>query len=98
MIKELGGRALLAVAVGVAGAGCLFGGGAEAKDITIAVSMKTQVQRRWEFDATAMRNEAAKLGVKLIFQFANDSPTTQASQVENLLSQGPDALIMYWSI
>lgn len=67
---------------------------AAAKDITIAVAMKTQVQRRWQFDATAMRNEAAKLGAKLIFQYANDSPSTQASQVENLLSQGPDALII----
>jgi D-xylose transport system substrate-binding protein len=90
-----GRKALLgAVCAAVAAAGSLSPSGAQAKQITIAVSMKTQVQRRWEFDATAMRNEAAKLGAKLIFQFANDSPTTQASQVENLLSQGPDVLII----
>ena len=67
---------------------------AHAKTYTIAVAMKTQVQRRWAFDAAAMKREAEKLGVKLIFQWANDNPATQASQVENLLSQNPDALIL----
>ncbi|MEP3435950.1 MAG: substrate-binding domain-containing protein [Hoeflea sp.] len=70
---------------------------AQAKDnseITVAVAMKTQVQRRWAFDARAMEEEAERLGIKLLFQWANDNPTTQASQVENLLSQQPDALII----
>jgi D-xylose transport system substrate-binding protein len=67
---------------------------AAAKDITIAVAMKTQVQRRWAFDAEAMKAEAKKLGVTLIFQWANDNPATQTSQVENLLSQNPSALIL----
>ena len=84
------GVGLMAVLVGA----FLLPHRAVAKDITIAVAMKTQLQRRWEFDARAMRAEAEKLGVKLIFQFANDNPTVQASQVENLLSQGPDALII----
>ena len=92
MMQNSGRKALLAGAA--LAAMCGMSAAAEAKQFTIAVAMKTQVQRRWEFDATAMRNEAAKLGVKLIFQYANDSPTTQASQVENLLSQGPDALII----
>ena len=74
--------------------GCWTTRAADAKEYTIAVSMKTQVQRRWAFDAEAMRTEAKKLGAKLIFQWANDNPATQASQVENLLSQGPDALIL----
>ena len=65
-----------------------------AKSVTIAVAMKTQVQRRWAFDIAAMKQEAAKLGVRLIIQWANDNPSLQASQVENLLSQQPDALIL----
>ena len=56
--------------------------------------MKTQVQRRWAFDAEAMKAEAKKPGATLIFQWANDNPATQTSQVENLLSQSPDALIL----
>jgi D-xylose transport system substrate-binding protein len=67
---------------------------AHAEDITIAVAMKTQVQRRWAFDAEAMKQQAEKLGVKLVFQWANDDPAAQASQVENLLSQNPKALIL----
>lgn len=82
--------AAVALAVGIAAAPS----SAQAKTYTIAVAMKTQVQRRWAFDAAAMKREAEKLGVKLIFQWANDNPATQASQVENLLSQNPDALIL----
>jgi len=67
---------------------------ADAVHPVIAVSMKTQVQRRWAFDVKAMEAEAAKSGAKLIVQWANDDPALQASQVENLLSQKPDALIM----
>jgi D-xylose transport system substrate-binding protein len=65
-----------------------------ADPVKIAVAMKTQVQRRWAFDAAAMEREAEKQGAELIFQWANDDPALQASQVENLLSQMPDALII----
>jgi D-xylose transport system substrate-binding protein len=67
---------------------------ADQKTPVIAVAMKTQVQRRWAFDLAAMQREANALGAKLIVQWANDNPTLQASQVENLLSQQPDALII----
>lgn len=67
---------------------------ADEKTPSIAVAMKTQVQRRWAFDLAAMEREAKKQGAKLIVQWANDDPTLQASQVENLLSQKPDALII----
>jgi D-xylose transport system substrate-binding protein len=65
-----------------------------ADDITIGVAMKTQLQRRWAFDEAAMKEEAKKQGVKLVFQWANDDPAVQASQVENLLSQGVKALVL----
>ena len=41
-----------------------------------------------------MRDEAEKLGVKLNFQWADNSPTTQASQFENLLSQSVKAIVI----
>lgn len=66
-----------------------------AKDkVRVAVAMKTQVQRRWVFDRAAMEAEAAERGIELIFQYANDNPTLQKSQVENMLSQQPDVLIL----
>lgn len=65
-----------------------------AKTITIGVAMRTQTQPRWRFDVASMQQRADELGVKLLVQWANDDPTRQAAQVENLLSQGVDALIL----
>jgi D-xylose transport system substrate-binding protein len=69
-------------------------GAKSAKDVVIGLSMKTHAQRRWALDEALMKAEAEKLGVKLIFQWANDSPTVQASQFENLLSQNVDAIVI----
>jgi D-xylose transport system substrate-binding protein len=78
--------------------GCSTGGtggdGGDKDQIVIGVAMKTQQQVRWEFDVAAMQAEADAIGVKLVIQWANDDATTQASQIENLLSQGVDALII----
>lgn len=68
-------------------------GGATKGGYKIGVAMKTQLQRRWQFDVRAMQDEAKKLGDTLVIQWANDDPNRQASQVENLLSQGVNALI-----
>jgi len=73
------------------------GGGAAAgngESFKIGVAMKTQLQRRWQFDVRAMQEQARKYGDELVIQWANDDPNMQASQVENLLSQGVDALII----
>lgn len=67
---------------------------ASEKAPVIGVAMKTQMQRRWAFDLAAMEREAKAQGARLIVQWANDNPSLQASQVENLLSQKPDALII----
>jgi D-xylose transport system substrate-binding protein len=85
-------------------AGCSAGGGATGgstsssgsggSKVTIGVAMKTQLQRRWSFDVAAMQKQADASGVKLIVQWANDNADTQSQQVENLLSQGIDALII----
>lgn len=85
---------LFALAAGVAAVSFGAPAPSSAKEVTVAVAMKTQVQRRWAFDQAAMEAEAAKQGVKLIFQYANDNPSLQTSQVENLLSQQPDVLIL----
>src|SRR5215210_2303063 len=79
---------------GGSGGGSGGGDGGGDGDITIGVAMKTQLQRRWTFDFDAMQKEADKQGVKVIVQWANDDADTQSQQVENLLSQGIDALII----
>jgi D-xylose transport system substrate-binding protein len=81
-------------------AGEATGGGEETDgeqadgDLVIGVAMKTQVQRRWGFDVAAMEEKADELGVSLIVQWANDDTEAQTGQIENLLSQGADALIV----
>ena len=89
-------RALLAGATSIAfvAAAGLVSGAARADDITIGVAMKTHTELRWKFDEEIMRDEATKLGVKLNFQWADNSPTTQASQFENLLSQKVNAIVI----
>ena len=62
--------------------------------VTIGVAMRTETQPRWRFDVASMQERADELGAELIVQWANDDPIRQASQVENLLSQGIDALII----
>lgn len=98
-----GGRVIAALAIAGMTAFALIGcssgtgpagGTGGAKEITIGIAMKTQLQPRWAFDVKAMQDEAKKLGVKVIVQWANDDASTQASQIENLLSQGIKALIV----
>ncbi len=63
-------------------------------DVTIGVAMRTQTQPRWRFDVASMEEKAEELGAELLVQWANDDPIRQASQFENLLSQGVDAIIL----
>lgn len=62
--------------------------------LTIGVAMRTETQPRWRFDVASMQKRADELGAELVVQWAADDPIRQASQVENLLSQGIDALIL----
>lgn len=87
-------RAGLMLAAGVAALAALPAPGFAQEGLRIGVSMHSQVQRRWGFDVATMQAEADRLGVELLVQWANEDPTVQASQVENLLSQGIDALII----
>ena len=70
------------------------GGGGEAEEILIGVSLGTLAQRRWQFDKQYMEEAAAAAGMKIVVQAANDDTQLQANQVENLLSQNIDVLIL----
>jgi D-xylose transport system substrate-binding protein len=85
----------LATSIGTVAALLMMAGvGLAQKHVTIGVAMRTQTQPRWKFDVASMQQEADKLGAKLLIQWAADDPLRQASQVENLLSQGVNALII----
>jgi D-xylose transport system substrate-binding protein len=72
----------------------MCGASMAAANIKIGVAMRTQTQPRWQFDVAAMEKKAKELGATLLIQWANDDATKQASQVDNLLSQGVKALII----
>jgi D-xylose transport system substrate-binding protein len=76
-----------AIAVAFAAPAC-------AKDIVVGFEMKTHQERKWTFNEQDIKDKAAKLGVKVIFQWPNDNPALQASQFENLLSQKPDVIVL----
>lgn len=66
----------------------------ETASYTIGVTLPSQLQRRWAFDAKYMTEAAEQAGDKVIVQYANNDPSTQNNQVENLLSQGVDVLVI----
>ena len=66
-----------------------------AEPLKVGVAMRTETQPRWQFDVASMQSMADEIGnVELLVQWAADDPVRQAAQVENLLSQGINALIL----
>lgn len=62
--------------------------------IVIGLSLPTQKEERWVRDKEQMEAEAERLGIELKIQVSNNDVAQQASQVENLISQGVDVLIL----
>ena len=62
--------------------------------IRIGVSFATEVAARFRFDERFMLEKAEELGVELLVQWANYDATRQTNQVENLITQGVDAIII----
>lgn len=63
-------------------------------DVKIGVSVGTLKQERWQREIDMFKAYADEKGFELAVQSADDDPTKQASQVENLISQGIDVLII----
>lgn len=64
------------------------------KDIKIGVSVGTLKQERWQREVDMFKAYAKEKGFELVVQSAEDDAQKQASQVENLISQGIDVLII----
>ena len=79
--------------------GLLLGGQSELqakenKDIVIGVSLPTQNVERWVRNKNNLKHIAKERGVDIIVQMANENMATQIAQVENLITQGVDAIII----
>jgi putative multiple sugar transport system substrate-binding protein len=87
--------ALALAACGGEGAGSGSGGGStNAKDLSIGVSMPTQTSERWIADGEAVQSQLEAEGYSVDLQFANDDIPTQSQQVDQMITQGADALII----
>ncbi len=60
----------------------------------IGVSFWSQDQKRYPFEANIMTEEAKKNGDQVIVNYADNSASTQASQVESMIQRGVDVLII----
>ncbi|SNR47254.1 multiple monosaccharide ABC transporter substrate-binding protein [Blastococcus mobilis] len=86
--------ALALTACGGEGAGSGSGGGSEAGDQSIGVSMPTQTSERWIADGNSVKEQLEDEGYQVELQYANDDIPTQSQQVDQMITQGVDALII----
>ena len=98
-LGTIGAGALLALglaACGGEGAGGGGGGGGDeaAEDLLVGVSMPTQTSERWIADGNSVKEQLEEAGYQVDLQFANDDIPTQSQQVDQMITQGADALII----
>jgi len=75
--------------------GAAAGGGGEApEDLTIGVSMPTETSERWIADGAAVEGGLEEAGYQVDLQFAADDIPTQSQQIDQMITQGADALII----
>ncbi|MGZ9811563.1 multiple monosaccharide ABC transporter substrate-binding protein [Pseudoroseicyclus sp. H15] len=61
---------------------------------TIGIAMPTQSSSRWISDGNSMVEQFEEAGYDTILQYAEDDIPTQLAQVENMITQGVDALVI----
>ena len=70
------------------------GGAAVEEGGTIGVSMPTQTSERWIADGDAVEAGLQEAGYEVDLQFAGDDIPTQSQQIDQMITQGVDALII----
>ena len=88
--------ALTLAACGGEGAGSGSSGSEDksAEDLSIGVAMPTQTSERWIADGNNVKKQLEKEGYTVDLQYANDDIPTQSQQVDQMITQGADALII----
>jgi D-xylose transport system substrate-binding protein len=97
----LGGASFLAACGGddsggaTSSGGSSSGGDSGAKGKKVAFLLPSASQKRWQgADGPSFEAEAKKLGMEVIIQNANDDPAQQASQFDNVLTQGVALIVL----
>jgi putative multiple sugar transport system substrate-binding protein len=88
--------ALGLVACGGSGAGSGSGssGNSNPSDVTIGVSMPTQVSERWIADGNNVKSQLEGKGYKVDLQYANNDIPTQGQQIDQMITKGEKLLIV----
>lgn len=60
----------------------------------IGVAMPTQTSERWIADGNAVKDGLEELGYEVSLQFANDDIPTQTQQIDQMITNGAEALII----
>ncbi|WNF25760.1 sugar ABC transporter substrate-binding protein [Streptomyces sp. C11-1] len=66
----------------------------DGKDLTIGISMPTKSSERWIADGANMTAGLKKSGYLTNLQYGEDDPDQQVAQIENMITQGVDALVV----
>jgi len=77
-----------------AGSGSGSGGGSSDEEQSIGVSMPTQTSERWIADGNSVKEQLEAEGYTVDLQYAGDDIPTQSQQVDQMITQGADALII----
>jgi putative multiple sugar transport system substrate-binding protein len=64
------------------------------EDLSIGVSMPTETSERWINDGAAVKEQLEEAGYTVELQYAGDDIPTQSQQVDQMITQGADALIV----
>lgn len=101
MSRKLGftaASAVLALTLAACGGEGAGGGSntenADPEDLSIGVSMPTQTSERWIADGNSVKEQLEDEGYTVELQYANDDIPTQSQQVDQMITQGVDALII----
>ncbi len=76
------------------GGGAGSGGGGGDEELSIGVAMPTQTSERWIADGKAVKEGLEKEGYEVQLQYANDDIPTQSQQIDQMITQGVDALVI----
>jgi putative multiple sugar transport system substrate-binding protein len=77
-----------------AGGGGGAGSGAQPGDLLVGVAMPTQTSERWIADGNSVKEQLEQAGYQVNLQYANDDIPTQSQQIDQMITQGADALII----
>ncbi len=92
------GAALAVGLVGCGGEGAGSGGAgtenAAPEDLSIGVAMPTQTSERWIADGESVQAGLEEAGYDVALQFAGDDIPTQSQQIDQMITNGADALVI----